>query len=124
MGRVILDSSGHRPRVFSDSSENIRSETAPAAPRYIKTSAWVHKSLYSCVMRRFRPIVLVILAALSTQAQQLQTPHSAWWTHVEALANDGMEGRNTGSAGHKRAAEYVATEFKKAGLEAAGIDGY
>jgi Zn-dependent M28 family amino/carboxypeptidase len=84
----------------------------------------MRKSLYSCFMRRFRPIVLAILAALSTQAQQLQTSHSAWWTHVEALANDGMEGRNTGSAGHKRAAEYVATEFKKAGLEAAGIDGY
>src|SRR5262249_6121690 len=75
-------------------------------------------------MRRFCPIVLAILAVLSTQAQQLQTSHSAWWTHVEALANDGMEGRNTGSASHKRAADYVATEFKKAGLEPAGIGGY
>ena len=47
-----------------------------------------------------------------------------WWSHVEALANDGMEGRNTGSAGHQRAADYVAAQFRKAGLEPAGTNGY
>jgi hypothetical protein len=47
-----------------------------------------------------------------------------WFSHVEALANDGMEGRNTGSPAHKRAAEYVAAQFKKAGLEPAGVNGY
>jgi Zn-dependent M28 family amino/carboxypeptidase len=46
-----------------------------------------------------------------------------WWSHVEALANDGMEGRNTGSPAHKRAADYVAAQFKKAGLEPAGAAG-
>jgi Zn-dependent M28 family amino/carboxypeptidase len=35
-----------------------------------------------------------------------------------------MEGRDTGSPGHKRAAEFVAAEFKKAGLEPAGVNGY
>ena len=35
-----------------------------------------------------------------------------------------MEGRNTGSAGHKRAAEYVAAQFKRAGLEPAGTNGF
>ncbi len=43
---------------------------------------------------------------------------------MEALANDGMEGRNTGSAAHKRAADYVAAQFKQDGLEPAGINGY
>ena len=47
---------------------------------------------------------------------------SRWWAHVEALANDSMEGRNTGSPGHKRAAEYVAAQFKKSGLEPAGAN--
>ena len=47
-----------------------------------------------------------------------------WWSFVESLANDGMEGRDTGSPGHKRAAEFVAAEFKKAGLEPAGVNGY
>jgi Zn-dependent M28 family amino/carboxypeptidase len=75
-------------------------------------------------MRQFRAFVVTVFVALSLQAQQQQISHSAWWTRVEALANDGMEGRNTGSAGHKRAAEYVAAEFRKAGLEPAGIEGY
>jgi Zn-dependent M28 family amino/carboxypeptidase len=72
-------------------------------------------------MRRFLPFVLTILTALGSQAQQPRTP---WWSHVEALANDGMEGRDTGSPAHKRAAEYVAAQFRKAGLEPAGVDGY
>src|SRR4051794_12886803 len=46
-----------------------------------------------------------------------------WWAHVEALANDGMEGRNTGSPAHRRAADYVAGQFKKSGLEPAGVGG-
>jgi Zn-dependent M28 family amino/carboxypeptidase len=81
-------------------------------------------------MRRLFAIILTILTsvmALSSQAQH-EARHSdlqsTWWAHVEALANDGMEGRNTGSPAHKRAAEYVAEQFRKAGLEPAGIGGY
>ena len=47
-----------------------------------------------------------------------------WWSHVVALANDGMEGRDTGSPGYKRAAAYVAAEFEKAGLKPGGEKGY
>jgi hypothetical protein len=47
-----------------------------------------------------------------------------WWSYVKVLADDSMEGRNTGSPGHKRAAEYVAVQFEKAGLEPAGTDGF
>ena len=43
-----------------------------------------------------------------------------WWSHVEVLADDSMEGRNTGSPAHKRAADYVATQFRRAGLDPAG----
>jgi hypothetical protein len=49
---------------------------------------------------------------------------SRWFSHVQALANDGMEGRETGSPAHKRAAEYVAAEFQKAGLQPAGAVGF
>ncbi len=38
--------------------------------------------------------------------------------------NDGLEGRDTGSEGHRKAAEYVAREFAKAGLQPGGADGY
>ncbi len=47
-----------------------------------------------------------------------------WWGYVEALANDQMQGRNTGSPEHLKAAQYVAAEFEKSGLKPAGEHGY
>ncbi len=47
-----------------------------------------------------------------------------WWSHVVFLADDRLEGRDTGSAGHRKAAEYVAGEFARLGLRAAGTAGY
>src|ERR1700724_2806325 len=47
----------------------------------------------------------------------------AWWHTTEALSNDNMEGRDTGSAAYQRAAEYVADRFKAASLEPAGENG-
>lgn len=46
-----------------------------------------------------------------------------WWDTTAVLADDDMEGRDTGSAGYARAAAYVVEQFKTAGLEAAGDDG-
>jgi hypothetical protein len=69
-----------------------------------------------------RIALVVVLTLAGTLA--LRADANRWWSHVEALANDGMEGRNTGSAAHKRAAEYVAAQFKKDGLEPAGTNGY
>jgi Zn-dependent M28 family amino/carboxypeptidase len=51
-------------------------------------------------------------------------PASRWFAHVEALANDDMRGRETGSPEHRKAADYVAEQFKRAGLQPAGTDGY
>jgi hypothetical protein len=48
---------------------------------------------------------------------------AAWWAQTTALANDGMEGRDTGSAAYERAAVYVAKQFEGAGLKAAGDGG-
>lgn len=45
-----------------------------------------------------------------------------WFAHVEALANDEMRGRETGSPEHRKAADYVAARFKAAGL-APGANG-
>jgi hypothetical protein len=47
----------------------------------------------------------------------------AWWHTTEALSNDAMEGRDTGTAAYQRAADYVATRFKQAGLQPAGDSG-
>ncbi len=47
-----------------------------------------------------------------------------WWSHVQVLADDKMEGRGTGSRGYERAAGYVIERFRAAGLKPAGVDGY
>jgi Zn-dependent M28 family amino/carboxypeptidase len=46
-----------------------------------------------------------------------------WWHHVQALANDSMKGRQTGSEDYLRAAAYVVGQFKAYGLQPAGKDG-
>lgn len=38
-------------------------------------------------------------------------------THVSVLAHDSLEGRNTGERGQKKAANYLAQEFRKLGLD-------
>src|SRR2546426_7209604 len=70
-----------------------------------------------------RRILAVIAVSLCTGLTG-RADADRWWTHVKVLADDSMEGRNTGSAGHKRAAEYVAAQFKQAGLEPAGTSGF
>ena len=47
-----------------------------------------------------------------------------WWSYVQYLADDKLEGRLTGSEGHHKAAEFVAAEFKRSGLDPAGTNGY
>src|SRR5271170_4287140 len=47
-----------------------------------------------------------------------------WWSHIEYLASDELEGRNVGSPGFEKAARYVASEFERAGLAPAGSNGY
>jgi Zn-dependent M28 family amino/carboxypeptidase len=73
-----------------------------------------------------RRVLTAAMVAMLTGTVGLRGDDTAarWWAHVEALANDGMEGRNTGSPAHKRAADYVAAQFKQSGLEPAGTAGY
>lgn len=66
----------------------------------------------------------VSLLAMAATAQQRPTAETAsWWATTTALANDGMEGRDTGTAAYQRAAEYVAGQFRAAGLKPAGDAG-
>ncbi|WP_420143554.1 M28 family metallopeptidase [Sphingobium sp.] len=63
-------------------------------------------------------------AQASAQAAPAQDAGAAWWAHVQAIANDGMEGRGTGTPGYDRAADYVIAQFRALGLKPAGVDGY
>ena len=47
-----------------------------------------------------------------------------WWAHIQYLADDKLEGRNTGSEGYRKAVDYVAGEFERFGLKPGGTDGY
>src|SRR5229473_745355 len=51
-------------------------------------------------------------------------PGKRWWAHVQFLADDKLEGRDTGSAGFEKAATYVTEQFRKIGLKPAGEKGY
>jgi len=71
-----------------------------------------------------RPYVSLALAGTLLYAADLDREGRRWWSHVQVLAADSMEGRNTGSPGYLRAAQFLASEFAKAGLKPAGVNGY
>ena len=48
----------------------------------------------------------------------------SWWAHVKVLADDNMEGRDTGSSGLRKAEAYVVEQLKNSGVQPAGKDGY
>ena len=66
----------------------------------------------------------VTLAAFARQAAKNDFDGKTWWDYVKVLADDNMEGRETGSAGLKRAEAYVVEQLKADGVEPAGTDGY
>src|SRR5437762_3338860 len=68
-------------------------------------------------------LVVAVIASL-LPAADLVNEGNRWWSHIQVLADDKMEGRNTGSAGHLRAAQFLAGEFERAGLKPAGTRGY
>jgi hypothetical protein len=82
-------------------------------------------------MKMWRIVVFLAVAFLAVQfsitapARAADVPDGQrWWSHVVALADDKLEGRNTGSEGHRKAAEYIARELAAAGLEPAGVEGF
>jgi Zn-dependent M28 family amino/carboxypeptidase len=73
------------------------------------------------------PLVATLLVAICALAQQTAPTHfngKTWWDYVKVLADDNMEGRETGSAGLQRAEAYIVEQLKQAGIQPAGSDGY
>jgi hypothetical protein len=68
----------------------------------------------------------VTLAGIAARAQSTdwQARGKLWWSHVQFLAGDDLEGRGTGTPGFEKAANYMAEQFRAAGLEPAGVNGY
>jgi len=95
------------------------------------------------MFRKFLALSLIPAFALPAVPQQLppQTPASthklarpaisqshfdgkSWWDYVKFLADDRLEGRETGSEGLRQAESYVVEQLRKSGLEPAGADGF
>lgn len=72
----------------------------------------------------FRRLTVLLLVSASTGAWLAADQAERWWAHVTFLADDRLEGRDTGSEGHREAAQYVASAFKRAGLKPAGVKGF
>jgi hypothetical protein len=68
-------------------------------------------------------IIAALLAIGAAPAPKMDPDTAAWWATTAQLSNDGMEGRDTGSAGYLRAAQLVAAKFAAAGLKPAGEKG-
>jgi Zn-dependent M28 family amino/carboxypeptidase len=67
---------------------------------------------------------LVALTAFSQSAPKNGFDGKTWWDHVKVLADDNMEGRDTGSEGLRKAEAYVVNQLKASGVQPAGKDGY
>jgi Zn-dependent M28 family amino/carboxypeptidase len=72
---------------------------------------------------------LLLLFALLSPISAIAQPTSvfdgqSWWNHIKVLADDKLEGRDTGSRGERAAQAYVVEQLKSAGAEAAGVNGY
>src|SRR5215470_2493946 len=71
--------------------------------------------------------VFLSLATISFAQQSATTSHfdgASWWSHVKVLADDSLEGRETGSEGLRKAQAYAVEQLQKAGLEPAGSNGF
>jgi len=66
--------------------------------------------------------LLAALVALSSCGSDIPS-ESQWMSHVRALADDHLRGRETTTEGYRQAASYVARELKRFGVEARGDTG-
>lgn len=74
-----------------------------------------------------RVSLLAALALLAAPAARAAAPTSdadRWWSHVEFLASDTLEGRNTGSEGYRKAAAYVAEQLAALGVKPGAGESY
>ncbi|MGA3102989.1 MAG: M28 family metallopeptidase [Terriglobales bacterium] len=68
--------------------------------------------------------VATLLCGIYASAQTNHFDGQTWWNHIKVLADDKLEGRDTGSRGERAAQAYAVEQLKNAGAEPAGVDGY
>jgi Zn-dependent M28 family amino/carboxypeptidase len=69
-------------------------------------------------------LLLLLTAAAFAQDAARHFDGKSWWDHVKVLADDNMEGRDTGSEGLRKAEAYVVEQLKASGLKPKGANGF
>ena len=69
-------------------------------------------------------ILVVFLILLSSCKNDIVKPEVSIEEDVAFLADDALEGRQTGTEGERKAAEYIAKRFQDLGLHAKGTNGF
>ncbi|MGB5363086.1 MAG: M28 family peptidase, partial [Aureibaculum sp.] len=71
-----------------------------------------------------KKLLFIVLFASIVACKKEYTPENKMKEDVSFLADDKLEGRQTGTPGEKAAATYIADRFKEIGLEPKGTNGY
>jgi peptidase M28-like protein len=74
-------------------------------------------------------LAIALCFSLRARLATVSADHSdfngeSWWDKVKVLADDKMEGRDTGSRGEHAAQEYAIQQLKDAGVDPAGAQGF
>src|SRR5450755_4962667 len=70
-------------------------------------------------------LLLALLFANSAAGQAVRHfDGQTWWNHIKVLADDKLEGRDTGSRGEREAQKYAVEQLQRAGAEPAGTSGF
>lgn len=70
------------------------------------------------------PSLAIAELPLVSERTDWSAPANAWWSHVQYLANDKLEGRRAGTPGYDKAVAYVEEQFRQIGLKPAGVNGF
>jgi len=70
-------------------------------------------------------LLLAMVLAISAPSQTVSHfDGQTWWNHIKVLADDKLEGRDTGSRGEREAQKYAVEQLTQAGAEPAGTNGF
>jgi len=76
---------------------------------------------------KIKSLTLLLALLLAFRASAQTTSHfdgQTWWNHIKVIADDKLEGRDTGSRGEREAQKYAVEQLKAAGAEPAGVNGF
>src|SRR5262245_13154766 len=66
----------------------------------------------------------LLAVTLTVNAADFALEGKLWWAHIQFLADDKLQGRDTGSEGLRQAETYVSKQFDRIGLKPAGTSAY